>query len=229
MQTKFKVLVIDDEFAIRKMLEISLKNSGYDVLTAETGKSGISIAASHPPSAVILDIGLPDINGLEVLRQLRAWYSGPIIMLSVQNGESDIIAALDIGANDYLAKPYRTGELLARLRSSIRLNNSSTNTLAIDINSVHINIPDRLVKKDGKSIKLTTTEFDLLAIMVKNAGRVLTHQYLLKEVWGPSFIDQSQYLRVYVAQLRRKLEENVNRPTLIVTESGVGYRFVIDN
>lgn len=219
------ILVIDDELPIQKLLQITLESNDYKVLLAGTAKEGLIMAASRPPSLIILDLGLPDQNGQDVLRQLREWYTGPVIILSVQNAEEDIIKALDNGANDYLVKPFRTGELLARIRSSIRAVSMDAKNAELNFNQLNINLAARTVKVNDTFIKLTSTEYDLLALLARNEGKVLTHQYLLKEIWGPGFINQSQYLRVFVAQLRKKIESDPNRPQYIQTESGVGYRF----
>ena len=223
---KAGILIIDDEAQIRKLLEITLESNDYTVTQAATAKEGITTAANHPPDMIILDLGLPDQNGHDVLQQLREWYTGPIIILSVQSNEEDIIKALDNGANDYLVKPFRTGELLARIRSVLRSAIPEDINPLINIGGLGIDLSLRTVKKNGEVIKLTTTEYTLLALFAKNAGKVLTHHYLLREVWGPGFINQSQYLRVFIAQLRKKIEDDPNRPEYLVTESGVGYRMV---
>ncbi|MEP7236247.1 MAG: response regulator [Ferruginibacter sp.] len=220
------ILIIDDEVQIRKLLQITLESNDYSVIQAATAKEGMVAAASHPPDIILLDIGLPDINGHNVLLQLREWYTKPIIILSVQSSEEDIVKALDNGANDYLVKPFRTGELLARIRSAIRGNIIEENDPVLDCGSLQIDLAARLVKRNNELIKLTTTEYALLALFAKNEGKVLTHHYLLREIWGPGYINQSQYLRVFIAQLRKKIEDDANRPVHIVTESGVGYRFV---
>ena len=223
---KAEVLVIDDEAQIRKLLEIALASNGYSVRQAATAKEGLAMAANHAPDAVILDLGLPDENGHTVLQMLREWCTSPVIILSVQNSEEDIIRALDNGANDYLAKPFRTGELLARIRSALRSSVLEETSTVITCDDLQIDLVERTVKKSGELVKLTATEYALLSLFVRNEGKVLTHQYLLRDVWGPGYINQSQYLRVFVAQLRKKIENDPNRPTLILTESGVGYRFV---
>lgn len=223
---KTEVLIIDDEAQIRKLLEITLNSNGYDVRQASTAKEGLTMAATHQPDAVILDLGLPDENGHSVLQKLREWCTSPVIILSVQNSEEDIIRALDNGANDYLAKPFRTGELLARIRSALRSSALEENNTLIICEDLQIDLVQRTVKKNGEQVKLTATEYSLLSLFVRNEGKVLTHQYLLRDVWGPGYINQSQYLRVFVAQLRKKIETDPNRPKLILTESGVGYRFI---
>jgi Response regulators consisting of a CheY-like receiver domain and a winged-helix DNA-binding domain len=224
--SKANILVIDDEAQIRKLLEITLQSNDYVVAQAATAKEGLVTAANHPPDMVILDLGLPDINGHEVLKQLREWYTNPVIILSVQSDETDIIKALDNGANDYLVKPFRTGELLARIRSVLRSKVIDELTPVINIGDLQIDLTLRTVKKGIEAIKLTATEYNLLSLFARNEGKVLTHQYLLREVWGPGYINQSQYLRVFVAQLRKKIENDPNRPDYLLTESGVGYRMV---
>ena len=222
---KQEILVIDDEVQIRKLLEITLRNHGYKVIEAATANEGLVLAAGHPPDLILLDIGLPDENGLEVLKKLRQWYNKPIIILSVQNDEENIIKALDSDASDYLTKPFRTGELLARIRAFIRNSDTPQETSTITIGDLVIDFKTRLVKKDSETLKLTATEYALLVLLVKNEGRVLTHQYILNQVWGPAQADQSQSLRVFIAQLRKKIENDANNPELIITESRVGYRF----
>lgn len=224
--TNAAILIIDDEVQIRKLLQITLESNDYSVIQASTAKEGLVAVATHPPDLILLDIGLPDESGHDVLQQLREWYTKPIIILSVQSSEENIVKALDNGANDYLVKPFRAGELLARIRSAIRGNNNEENDPVIDCGSLQIDLAARLVKKNDETIKLTTTEYALLALFAKNEGKVLTHHYLLREIWGPGYINQSQYLRVFIAQLRKKIEDDANRPVHIVTESGVGYRFV---
>lgn len=223
---KAAVLIIDDEPQIRKLLEITLQSNDYAVVQAATAKEGLALAANHPPDLIILDLGLPDENGHTVLKQLREWYTNPIIILSVQSNEEDIVGALDNGANDYLVKPFRTGELLARMRSALRNILQDETTPAIIIGDIEIDLAQRTVKKKGNPVKLTATEYTLLALFARNEGKVLTHHYLLREVWGPGYINQSQYLRVFIAQLRKKIEDDANRPVYLITESGVGYRLV---
>ncbi len=220
-----EILVIDDEPQIRKLLQITLESNDYKVWQAASGKEGIIMAANHPPDLILLDIGLPDKNGHEVLKELRTWYNKAIIIVSVQNSETDVINALDNGATDYLTKPFRTGELLARIRSSMRRNNSDENISIIECGNLQIDLIARTVKRNTEIIKLTATEYNLMALFAKNEGRVLTHQYLLKEIWGVSFQTETQYLRVFVGTLRKKIELNPNQPIHIITESGVGYRF----
>lgn len=223
---KAEILVIDDEAQMRKLLEITLHSHQYAVTTASTAKDGLIMAANHPPDLILLDLGLPDKSGHEVLKLVRQWYTNPVIILSVQQDEEDIIMALDNGANDYLRKPFRTGELLARIRSALRSVAAEDGDHIISSPGLEIDLTARTVKKNNELVKLTLTEYSLLALLARNEGKVLTHQYLLRAIWGPGFISQSQYLRVFIAQLRKKIEADPNRPEYILTESGVGYRFI---
>lgn len=223
---KAEILIIDDEPQIRKLLEITLQSQELLVKSASTAKEGLIMAANHPPELILLDLGLPDENGHIVLQKLRQWYTHPVIILSVQKSEEDIIKALDNGANDYLSKPFRTGELLARIRSALRNSNMEDGDTVIDFNGLQIDLTARTVKKADHLIKFTSTEYNLLAIFARNEGKVLTHQYLLRAIWGPGYINQSQYLRVFIAQIRKKIEDDPNRPEYLLTESGVGYRFM---
>lgn len=218
-------MVIDDEAAIRKLLQINLESHDFKVIQAASGREGIQMAASHPPDLIILDLGLPDKNGHLVLTELREWYQKPIIILSVLDYEDDIVRALDNGATDYLTKPFRTGELLARIRAAIRGSQSDFNRMVVECGDLEIDLVARVVKKTQKIIKLTSTEYNLLALFAKNEGKVLTHQYILREIWGIGFQTETQYLRVFVNTLRKKIEESPNDPKHIITESGVGYRF----
>lgn len=222
---KAEILVIDDEAQIRKLLEITLESNDFKVIQAETGKQGILLAANHSPDLILLDLGLPDKSGHEILKELRTWYTKSIIILSVIDQEEDIVKALDNGATDYLTKPFRNAELMARIRAAIRRNTSENNAVISQFNDLEIDVVARTVKKNNEFLKLTSTEFNLLAIFIKNEGRVLTHQYILKEIWGVGSQTETQYLRVFVGTLRKKIEENPNHPIHIITESGVGYRF----
>lgn len=225
MSDQQTILVIDDELQIRRLLEIALSAKGYKVAHAATGQEGMVEAATLHPALIILDLGLPDNDGQAILQDLRRWYSKPIIILSVRNAETEIIQALDNGANDYLTKPFRSGELLARIRAAIRLAEQQSDQPVFTFESLSIDMVNHIVKKSDELIKLTSTEYALLCLLVKNSGRVLTHQFILKEIWGYSYIKQTQYLRVYVAQLRKKIEQDPARPLLLITESGIGYRF----
>ncbi len=217
--SKAEILIIDDEAQIRKMLEVTLQTNGYLSKSAVSAKEGLIMAANHPPELILLDLGLPDENGHMVLQKLRQWYTNPVIILSVQKNEEDIIKALDNGANDYLSKPFRTGELLARIRSALRDSIAEEGDTTLNFNDLQIDLSTRMVKKNNQLVKLTSTEYNLLAILIKNEGKVLTHQYLLRAIWGPGFINQSQYLRVFIAQIRKKIETDANRPEYLLTES----------
>lgn len=219
------ILIIDDETQIRRLLEITLSAQGYNILEASTAKEGLVQAATMHPVLIILDLGLPDMDGFQVLKKLREWFLKPIIILSVRNQEEDIIKALDNGANDYLTKPFRTGELLARIRVAIRQIQDDTDNPCLNFGNLSIDLSNHLVRKNGEIVKLTSTEYSLLTLLAKNEGRVLTHQFILKEIWGQGYLEQTQYLRVFMAQLRKKIEDEPTRPKLLNTESGIGYRF----
>jgi len=219
------ILIIDDEVQIRRLLEITLSSNGYKIISAASGKEGITKAVTHTPVLIILDLGLPDADGLEILKNLREWYQKSIIILSVRSSEEDIVKALDCGANDYLTKPFRTGELLARIRASIRQKPGAADNPSLVFGSLEVDLANHVARKNNEIIKLTSTEFSLLALLSKNEGRVLTHQFILKEIWGMGYLEQTQYLRVFMAQLRKKVEDEPNKPKLLITESGIGYRF----
>jgi two-component system KDP operon response regulator KdpE len=219
------ILIIDDEVQIRRLLEITLSANGFKISEASTGKEGLTMAATGQPVLIILDLGLPDADGLDILKKLREWYLKPIIILSVRNSEEDIIKALDNGANDYLTKPFRTGELLARIRVAIRQSQGIPDNPVLEFGSLIIDLANHTARKNSEILKLTSTEFSLLALLAKNEGRVLTHQFILKEVWGMGYVEQTQYLRVFIAQLRKKVEDDPAKPKLLNTESGIGYRF----
>jgi two-component system, OmpR family, KDP operon response regulator KdpE len=223
--SKPAILIIDDEVQIRKLLQITLESNDFNVALAETAAEGIRHVAQHPPDIILLDLGLPDRSGLEVLKHLREWYTKPIVIISVQSDEQAIVKALDSGANDYVTKPFRTGELLARVRSALRNSLSEANKKEIVFPDLLVDLVARSVKKKGQAIKLTSTEYSLLSLLARNEGKVLTHHYLLTQIWGQHYREQSQYLRVFIGQLRKKIEDDPNRPKFIITESGVGYRF----
>lgn len=220
------ILIIDDEVQIRKLLEITLQDNDFVVSSAGTAKEGITCVAQHPPNIILLDLGLPDSSGHQVLKHLREWYTKPILVISVQSDEQEIVKALDSGANDYIVKPFRTGELLARVRSALRNSIAEENKTLIEFAQLSIDLVLRSVKKNGQLLKLTATEYSLLSLLARNEGKVLTHQYLLTQIWGQHYHEQSQYLRVFVGQLRKKIEDDPNRPKFILTESGIGYRFI---
>lgn len=222
------ILVIDDEAPIRKLLEITLQSNGYSVVQAATSREGLQKTITDSPDLILLDLGLPDENGHTTLKKMREWCDRPVIILSVQHSEADIITALDNGANDYLVKPFRTGELLARIRSALRSAVVEANEPVIRIKGLEIDLSARAVRKDDELLRLTATQYSLLVLFGKNVGKVLTHQYLLREIWGESYTNQLQYLRVFIAQLRKKIEKDANFPEHIITESGVGYRLVAE-
>lgn len=224
------ILVIDDELQILRALRTILTENNFKVTTANCGKDGLAFAAASKPDIVILDLGLPDMEGIEVCARLREWTQCPIIVLSVRDSEREKVAALDKGADDYLTKPFGIEELLARvrvaLRHSARINGSETNI--VEVGPLKIDLAWHVVKRGSEEVKLTATEFNLLAYLVSNRGKVLTHQSILKHVWGPADADHTEYLRVYVRQLRKKLEEDPDQPQYILTEPGVGYRFLAE-
>jgi two-component system KDP operon response regulator KdpE len=223
-----RVLVIEDEQPIRKFLRISLELEGFEVTETESAATGLGHAIAEIPDAVILDLGLPDMDGLSVIQRLREWSQVPIIVLSARGRESDKIAALDAGADDYLTKPFGVGELLARLRVALRHASRLPATLESQfrVGDLVVDLGAREVTIAGESIRLTPTEYRLLVVLVNHAGKVVTHRQLLKEVWGPDAVAENQYLRVYMGQLRRKLEREPARPRYLKTEPGVGYRLV---
>ena len=225
MEISDTILIIDDEVQIRRLLEITLSANGYKVSEATTGKEGLVAAATHHPALIILDLGLPDIDGVDILKKLREWYHKPVIILSVRNSEEDIVDALDNGANDYLTKPFRTGELLARIRAALRQSHGEEDNPVLVFGSLTIDLANHTASINRRQLKFTNTEFNLLALLARNAGRVMTHQSILKEIWGYGYTGQTQYLRVFVAQLRKKIEDDPARPKLLLTESGIGYRF----
>ena len=223
---KSTALVIDDELQMRRLLRVCLEANGYRVLEAATGMEGIAEAAQHPPDVVILDLGLPDMEGVAVLKRLREWSRVPVVVLSVRDREEDKIAALDNGADDYVTKPFSSGELLARLRVAQRHAAPSSETTVFRSGQLEMDLAARVVRLKGKEVKLTATEYNLLRLFVQHAGKVLTHRQILRDVWGPNYVEQTHYLRVYLAHLREKLEANPAQPELLITEPGVGYRLV---
>jgi two-component system KDP operon response regulator KdpE len=224
---KLTALVIDDELQIRRLLRVCLEANNYRVLEASNGQEGIATAAQHRPDVVVLDLGLPDMDGVAVLKRLREWSRVPVVVLSVRDREEDKIKALDHGADDYVTKPFGSGELLARLRVAMRHGQPSLETAIFHSGQVEVDLTSRLVKVAGREVKLTATEYALLRLFVQHAGKVLTHQHILREVWGPNYLDQTQYLRVYMAHLREKLEAEPAKPSLFLTEPGIGYRLVV--
>lgn len=226
-KTALSILVIDNDAQIQRLLTIALKSNGYRVATAGNGQLGIAAAAQNPYDAIILDLSLPDMNGIAVLKDLREWTQTPIVILSVQDGEHEKVECLDSGADDYVTKPFNTAELLARLRAIIRrANHGQAEEPIRRFGPVEINLAVRRVTKNGQPVKLTATEYTLLRLFVQHAGKVLTHRQILREVWGMEYENQTQYLRVYMVRLRERLETNPDEPALFATEPGVGYRLI---
>jgi two-component system, OmpR family, KDP operon response regulator KdpE len=229
MENPVKILVIDDEIQIRRFLKIALEAQGFVLLEAANARDGLVQAAMHRPDLVILDLGLPDGNGLDTLRQLREWADVPVIVLSVRNADEDKIALLDAGADDYLTKPFSAGELIARIRVALRHAVPAAKEGVFRDGHLEVDLSTRSVRVSGQPVKLTATEYDLLRMFVRHAGKVLTHHQILKEIWGSISADEMQYLRVYISQLRRKIETDPANPRLILTETGVGYRLQLQS
>jgi len=224
-----KILVVDDEPQIRKFLRISLNAHGYAVVEAARGEDGITQCATEQPDLVILDLGLPDIDGQRVIARIREWSKVPILVLSVRAGEDEKVRALNGGAYDYVTKPFGIAELIARIRVGLRVNVAEVVAPStVSAGALVIDLPARIVTVNGEPVKLSKKEFEILRLLAVNAGRVLTHQHLLREVWGPAQAGENHYLRIYVGHLRQKLGDSPDNPRYIVTEPGVGYRFLID-
>jgi two-component system KDP operon response regulator KdpE len=230
-QDKGMILVIEDEPQMQRFLRIVLQGQGYSFIEAQTGQEGLVQAATRSPDIILLDLGLPDIDGLEVTRRLREWSDIPIIVLSAREQEQDKIKALDAGADDYLTKPFSAGELLARIRVAIRhkvMRQSATGEPVFILDNLRVDMSLRQVFLNEQEVHLTPIEYKLLTLLIQNAGKVVTHSQLLKEVWGPSYSKETQYLRVYMTQLRHKLESDPARPRFLINEPGIGYRLKID-
>ncbi|HEX2619645.1 MAG TPA: response regulator [Phototrophicaceae bacterium] len=221
------ILVVDDELQIRRFLKISLEANGYHVHETDSGHDAIIKTAQLRPDVIILDLGLPDMDGLEVLNRLREWTETPVIILSVRDSDRDKIAVLDAGADDYLTKPFSMEELMARVRVAQRHAQPEPEMPVFSSGNLQVDLTRRLVTLKGEIVKLTPTEYALLRLLIQHAGKVLTHQQILRAVWGPEYINETHYLRVYFAQLRQKIEEDPSLPKLIMTEPGVGYRLMI--
>jgi two-component system, OmpR family, KDP operon response regulator KdpE len=218
-------LIIDDEIQIRRLLRVALESESYQVHEAETGQQGLIEIVKRRPAIILLDLGLPDMEGLEVLKRLREWSAAPVLVLSVRDDEQGKVAALDAGAEDYVTKPFSTPELLARLRTAQRKTRPQQEVSVFKSGDLTVDLTARVVTRGGHEIKLTATEYALLRLFVRHSGRVLTHRYILREIWGPKSEEHRQYLRVYVTHLRQKIEADPTKPRLIKTEPGIGYRF----
>jgi two-component system KDP operon response regulator KdpE len=223
------VILIEDDHQILRFVSSALENENFQVFCAETGKQGLIEISTRKPDVVILDLGLPDIDGLEVIRETRNWSNIPIIVLSARTQEAEKVAALDAGADDFLSKPFGTPELLARVRAQLRRRSmlgEDSHQGIYDFGNLNVDLHRRLVSKDSQAVHLTPIEFRLFTELVKNAGRVVTHKQLLKVVWGPSYVDNEHYLRIYMSHLRQKLERDPAQPEHLITEVGVGFRFI---
>jgi two-component system KDP operon response regulator KdpE len=221
-----RIMIIDDEPQMRRLLHVALTAHGYEIREAETGREGIDQTSVFHPDLIILDLSLPDLDGIEVIKQLREWTQTPVIILSVREQEGDKIAALDAGADDYVTKPFNMGELLARVRTALRHAAGAGDEPVLTFGSLVIDLTRRYVAVDGREVKLTPTEYELLRVLTVNAGKVLTHRQLMRMVWGPSYEQETNYLRVYIRQLRQKIEPDPSRPQHVITEPGVGYRLI---
>jgi len=228
-QTAAVALVIDDEPQMRRLLRVTLEANGYRVFDAATGNDGVAQAAQRRPDVVLLDLGLPDLEGAEVLKRLREWSRVPVIILSVRDREDEKVAALDAGADDYVTKPFNSAELLARIRAALRHTQPQGADAIFRSGDLEVDLSKRVVLKNGAEVKLTPIEYSLLRLLVTHAGKVLTHRQLLTEVWGAKAVEQTHYLRVHIAHLREKIENNPSKPELIITESAVGYRLIPKN
>ncbi len=224
-----RILVIDDEIPIRRLLKLSLEAEGYTLLEASGGQEGLVTASTQRPDLIILDLSLPDLDGLAVLKRLREWSTIPTIVLTVKDSDKDKVALLDAGADDYLTKPFSVPELLARIRAALRHTQPAEMTAVFQSGQLEMDLSARTVTVNGQPVKLTATEYNILRLLVRYAGKVVTQNHLLKEIWGPHAAEQTQYLRVYIGQLRKKLEKDPSRPELILTEPGVGYRLIVTN
>ncbi len=220
------VLVVDDELQIRRLMRLALDGAGYSVVEAETGGLGLAQAAARKPAVIILDVGLPDMSGIEVVRKLREWSQVPVLVVTVLAGEADKVAALDAGADDYLTKPFGTAELAARLRALLRRTHDGEETPSVKFGEIEVNFAARLVRRAGAEVKLTAKEYEFLRLLVAHRGKVITHRHILRELWGPKAEGNSHYLRVHMTHLRQKLESDPHRPRHLRTESGIGFRLV---
>ena len=220
-----KILIVDDEPQLLRALDINLRIRGYDVEQARSGEEALRLVASGHPDAIVLDLGLPGLDGIDVVRGVRGWSDVPIVILSVRDGEADKVAALDAGADDYVTKPFGMDELLARLRAALRRGAPAEEAAVVVAGDLVIDLGARRVRRAGEDVRLTPTQWHLVAALVRNRGRLVSQTQLLSEVWGPTYVDSTNYLRVFIAQIRRKLETDPSRPRHFVTEPGMGYRF----
>ena len=226
--SKQRILVVDDEPQIQRFLTPALVASGYETLSAANGADALKLAATKAPDAIVLDLGLPDLDGKDVLRQLRAWSDVPVLVLSARDREAEKIAALDLGADDYIEKPFGIGEFMARLRTALRRRaREAGEQTRLEIGTLVVDTLKRLVTKDGEPVRLTPKEYELLALLIRHAGRVVTHRQLLAGVWGPAHVEDTQYLRVFIGQLRAKIEPDPAAPAIVTTEPGIGYRLMV--
>ncbi|MCW2942334.1 MAG: DNA-binding response regulator [Actinomycetia bacterium] len=225
MSEQIRVLVVDDEPQIVRALRINLKARGYEVDAAPDGRTALELAARRHPDVVVLDLGLPDMEGVEVIKGLRGWLSVPIIVLSARHASDEKVEALDVGADDYVTKPFGMDELLARLRAAVRRAAPAAETALIETEAFSVDLAAKKVHRDGADVRLTPTEWHVLEVLVRNGGKLVSQQQLLREVWGPAYEHETNYLRVYLAQLRRKLEPDPSHPVHLITEPGMGYRF----
>jgi len=217
-------LIIDDEVQIRRLLGVALEGAGYAVHHAESGSQGLQAVAHVRPDVILLDLGLPDLDGITVLRRLREWSQTPVLVLTVRDNEQDKVAALDAGADDYVTKPFGTAELLARLRAAQRRAQPREESAVFSQDGLVVDLVARTVQRDGKDVKLSATEWALLVLLIRHAGRILTHRQILREIWGPKAEEHREYLRVYFTHLRKKIERDPSSPKLILNEPGIGYR-----
>lgn len=225
MNLQTKILIIDDEPQIRKLLKLTLEANNYNVILAETGKSGLQLAASQNPELILLDLNLPDIEGMNVLKEMKEWSAAQIIILSVRSSEADKIKLLDAGADDYITKPFHSGELLARIRVALRHKDKVQESAIQTIGEFEINYAARTLLKNGKLINLTSTEYSILKLLMGNIDKALTHKQILESIWGNAFSEETQYLRVFIGQIRKKIEDDPSKPKYLKTISGVGYIF----
>jgi two-component system KDP operon response regulator KdpE len=226
MKNNNRILVIDDEIQIRRLLRISFESEHYEVFDAQNANEGLLLTIEKKPDLIILDLGLPDYSGINLLKKIREFAKFPVVILSVKNTEKDIVEALDAGADDYITKPFNTGELLARVRVALRHSSSTENETILKNDNITMDVTKRIVKIGKEECKLTSTEYSLLLLFMKNPGKVLTHQYILKEVWGKYFGEETQYLRIYISNLRKIFEKDHRNPQLFITEQGIGYRMI---